>query len=311
MTALFPSAARLRVPASTSNLGPGFDCLGLALALWLEVELRLEERGPARLGELAGSARDWPRTSDNRLLAGWRRGCQLAGGADSGAVFSVRSEIPVGRGLGSSGAALVAGLLLARWRHMAPLSEETLLAAALELEGHPDNVTAALLGGLTLGVPVAGRPPLALGLELDPGLGFALAWPDKELVTSQARAVLPKHVAFEDARENPRRLALLLQGLRWARREWIEVGGEDRLHVAYRLPLIPGGSEALAAARAAGAWLATISGAGSALLAIAPREQTPAIAEAMGRAMTRAGAKAQAKAVEAVRSPARVEALDQ
>jgi len=267
----------LRVPASTSNLGPGFDFLGLALSLWLEV--RVLERIPGHgieFAELGGTAADWPRGKENLLTRAVERGAP-----PSGLRLSVTSEIPVARGLGSSGAAVAAGLLLAERVAGVPAGEEQLLARGLELEGHPDNSTAALLGGCTLAVPVGGGKLRVLRPELSPALGFALAWGDETLPTREARAVLPAQVPFADAVENPRRLALLLEGLRRGDAGLLALGVEDRLHVRHRLPLIRGGREALEAARGAGAWAATISGSGSALIAIGPRADMQAVAQAL------------------------------
>ena len=262
----------VRVPASTSNLGPGFDALGIALALFLEV--RLVGRGDVNvLARTDGEATEWP-TADNLLL----RAFDLARGeGDGGFRFEVSSAIPIERGLGSSAAAIAAGLLLGA--HLAG-GEPDLLARGIELEGHPDNIVPALLGGARLCVPSAGGP-LVVQAPIHPSLNFALAWPDLRVATAEARAALPPSVPFTDAVENARRLPLLLEGLRTGDGSLLLAGGEDRLHERHRLPLIPGGERALAAAREAGAWTSMISGSGSALVAIAPRERAGAAAEAM------------------------------
>jgi len=286
------SGLRLRVPASTSNLGPGFDFLGLALSLWLEV--RVLERvsgGGIEFVELAGTAADWPRGGENLLARAFERGAPA-----TGLRLSVTSEIPIARGLGSSGAAVAAGLLLAERAAGVPAGEDQLLEWGLELEGHPDNSSAALLGGCTLAVPIGAGKLRVVRAELSPTLGFALAWSDETLPTREARAVLPAQVPFTDAIENPRRLALLLEGLRRGDPELLALGIEDRLHVQHRLPLIRGGREALEAARAAGAWAATISGSGSALIALGPRARMQPVAQAMSRVL-RGGS---ARVVEAV-----------
>ena len=279
-------AIEVRVPASTSNLGPGFDCLGLALSLFLDVRCTgASASGRHEILELEGTAAGWPRAGENVLLKAFDLAAQRLGLSVRGARFLVRSEIPVARGLGSSGAAVVAGLRLAA--AMAPRAPSTddLLAWGLELEGHPDNSTAALLGGCTLAVPLPGGRLRVVRPPLHEDLAFALAWPSTGLSTAAARAVLPAQVPFRDAVENPRRLALLLEGLRRADPELLAAGGEDRLHVAHRLPLIRGGAEALLAAKAAGAWLATISGSGSGLVAIGPRERVEGIAASMAGAL--------------------------
>ncbi len=268
-----PTPLRVRVPASTSNLGPGFDQLGLALELWLEVEVA----GPAsghrhEWLELGGEAASWPLEA-NRLLLALDAGRERLGLAATPLALRVRSEIPLRRGLGSSGAAVAAGLLLAAALAGEEAPERAALAAlGTELEGHPDNVTASLLGGCTLGVPLEDgtlrvvRPPLAEGLLV------GVAWPSTPLDTGTARGALPEAVPLADAVHATRRLALLLEGLRTGEPALLAAGGEDRLHTPFRLPLIAGAEEALAAARAAGAPLAAISGSGSALVALAVEE---------------------------------------
>jgi homoserine kinase len=292
---------RLRVPASTSNLGPGFDFLGLALSLELEIRvLGSEGTGPPRLVEFSGSAASWPKGAENLVLRAFELAARSLGARAPGLLLAAHSAIPVARGLGSSGAAVAAGLLLAERVAERPAGEAQLLAWGLELEGHPDNSSAALLGGCTLSVPVGGGQLRVVRAELSPELGFALAWSEQLLSTREARAVLPSAVPFADALENPRRLVLLLEGLRRADGELLALGIEERLHVRHRLPLIRGGREALAAAREAGAWAATISGSGSALIALAPRAQAQAAADALAAELARATGGASARVVEAV-----------
>ncbi|MBK7641473.1 MAG: homoserine kinase [Planctomycetes bacterium] len=295
------SGLRLRVPASTSNLGPGFDFLGLALALFLEVRVESrEEVGGPQLLECTGLAQDWPRGEENLLLRSLAHGARALGISVPALRLCVTSQIPMARGLGSSGASVAAGLLLAERAAGKPAGESRLLALGLELEGHPDNSSAALLGGCTLAVPRGDGTLRVVRAQLSSELGFALAWSEQTLPTRESRAVLPAQVAFGDAVENPRRLALLLEGLRTADAELLALGIEDRLHVRYRLPLIRGGAQALEAARATGACAATISGSGSALVAIAPRERAQAVADALGAELRRANGAATACVVEAV-----------
>lgn len=276
----------VRVPASTSNLGPGFDLVGLALSLFLEARLDELRPGtaPATLAELEGTAAAWPRSADNLLVRAFDLAFSRLGGEGAG-VLSARSEIPRAGGFGSSGAAVAAGLLLGSAAAPRDATPDELLAWGVELEGHPDNVAASLRGGLTLCHPNAGPEgrPLVLRSRLAPSIAIALAWPERSLTTSASRGVLPDAVPFADAVENPRRLALLLEGLRSGDGELLAAGERDRLHVPYRLPLIEGAAEALAAARAAGAWLATISGAGSGLIALCEHERAAEVAHALAR----------------------------
>lgn len=293
----------LRVPASTSNLGPGFDLLGLALSLYLEVEVCPAEGSAHEWDELGGEAASWPRDDDNLLVRAYVRGCEAAGVEPRALQWRARSEIPIGRGLGSSGAAVAAGLIIAReLAGREACSTETLLAIGCELEGHPDNSTASLLGGCTLAVPHA-KGLSVIEQPFHPSIGLAVAWPASQVSTQTARAALPASVPHIDAVENPRRLALLLEGLRTGDPNLLTLAEEERLHVRFRLPLIPSGGEALTAAREAGAWLATISGSGSSLVALGPKGAMQPVAKAMTRVLDAAAGPAQGRVVEPVRVP--------
>ncbi len=286
----------LRVPASTSNLGPGFDLLGLALDLPLTVTVLGEHDGPApALVRTRGEAQGWPREGE-LLCRALELGARRLGLASAPLALEVHSDIPLERGFGSSGAAIVAGLVLASRLAGRAVQARESLGWALELEGHPDNVTPALLGGCTLSVPTA-RGLVWLRQEVHASIRIALAWPRRTLPTREARRVLPTTVPFADAVENPRRLALLLEGLRSADPECLGLGGEDRLHVPYRVGLIPGAGEALRAARDAGAWLATLSGSGSGLVALADGARVEAVADALRAELERAEPGAQARVV--------------
>jgi homoserine kinase len=274
---------RVEVSGSTSNLGPGFDLLGLALSLRLRASVVGRSDGRPALRARSGEARTWPGGEEDLLLRAFALAQRELGG-DGAWILEASSEIPVGRGLGSSAAAIAAGLLLGEALAPRRAGREQLLAWACEIEGHPDNVVPALLGGCAISVPRPGAAPRVVRVELHPSLAFAVAWPEARLETRFARSLLPREVPLADAVENARRLALLLEGLRTGEPDLLALGVEDRLHVPYRLPHVPGGAEALEAARAAGAFCATISGSGTALLAIATHERAPAVAESMAAA---------------------------
>ncbi len=275
--------------------------LGLALCLWLEVEAWIN-RGDHGFTSLTGTADTWPR-EENLLHQAFDAGREALGQPPLSLCAQVHSQIPVGRGLGSSGAAIAAGLALAVASAGEPPARlEELTSLACKLDGHPDNTTASLLGGCTLAVPCDGELVI-LRQQVHADIAFSVAWPAQPLSTREARAVLPREVPFDDAVANPRRLALLLEGLRTGEAQLLALGIEDRLHVSRRLALIPGGAAALAAAREAGAFAATVSGSGSALIALGPRESAEAVANAMAAKLESSAGPSVARHLEAAEGP--------
>lgn len=283
--------ASVRVPGSTSNLGAGFDCIGLAVQRRLTAAY---EPGPeplriVREGTLAALHVS---PEDDALLRAFaaelrRRG--HTGEADSRPTGTIRaaSDIPIGRGLGSSAAAIVAGLALAAAARGGPADPAELLARATELEGHPDNAAPALHGGLVAVARDADGCVRAVPLPLSPALGLAYAAPGEEVSTAMAREALPDTVHHDLAARGLGRMAALLRGLATAEPELLRIGFADELHVPHRLPLVPGATAATDAARRAGAWAVTISGAGSGLIAVCPPDRAAAVADAMAAAFRR------------------------
>jgi homoserine kinase len=275
VSALRPAA--VRVPASTSNLGAGFDCIGLALDRYLTAEY-LPDRGASLTIERRGTLRaldDRPPAHDLFVTA--FRG--TVGRADIGGTLILDSEIPVARGLGSSAVAVVGGTALGMAAAGAALDVPRILRDAERAEGHLDNAAPALLGGL---VGVAhGRP---FSLPLAPSLAFVFAAPGFELATSRARAALPATVTHGEAARALGRVAALVRALEIGDPELLALGLDDTLHVPYRLPLIPGGAEVVAAGIRAGAYGVTVSGAGSGLLAITSPARADDVAAAMAAA---------------------------
>ncbi len=270
----------MRVPCSTSNLGAGFDCVGLALERWLEARYVPDDE-PLRV-EHGGTLRGVPANPDNLIGRAFHTGLTARGVRTVTGRIIATSDIPIARGLGSSGAAIVAGLVLAAAAAGDALDREAELERAFRLEGHPDNAAPALFGGL---IAVArARDPAALRavpLPLATTLAFAFAAPAVEVATSAARAALPEHVPHALAARSLGRLAALLRGLETGDPELLRLGFDDELHVPYRLPLIPHAGMAIEAAHAAGAMAVTISGSGSGLIAVAPAELAPRVAQAM------------------------------
>lgn len=255
------TAVRVSVPATSANLGPGFDCLGLALSLRNRAVVSPAGRTQVIVhGEGAGLL---PQNEENLVLQAMHHLARYAGKPLPPLQVDQENSIPVGSGLGSSAAAVVAGLLAANALLGAGLPPPLLLALATELEGHADNVAAALYGGLTL---VAGDESISLPIA---PLQAVVVLPAVALSTQAARVALPANVPHAAAVFNLGRLGLLLQGLAKGDYALLARAMADRLHEPYRIPLIPGMEAALAAARAAGA-AACLSGAGPSLIAFAP-----------------------------------------
>jgi homoserine kinase len=254
----------VRVPASSANLGPGFDVLAVALSLQLEVEVR-ETGSFAVHTEL-----EVPRDRTNLVVRGFER----LHPADS-FEFTISSEIPLSGGLGSSAAATVAGLLAAD--HVFELDAD-ILALASKLEGHPDNVAAALEGGFVVcdGTRVHRfEPPM--------GLEAVLVVPSQPVATQAARDALPESVPLADAIYNVSHAATLILGLAQGDLELIAAGLRDRLHQPYRAHLYPRSAELVERAPGLGALGATISGAGPSVLVWCQYEQTGPVAAALER----------------------------
>jgi len=241
---------RARAPASSANLGPGFDTLALALDLRVEVEVAPSDKLVVRS---EGEGSDLPADADH-LAA--RVAVEVVG-HDRLAV-TVRSQIPVGRGLGSS-----ASLALAA---AAAAGAEDPLAVAVRLDGHAENAAASLRGGLVAAATVEGRP-VVVPLRLDPDYRFVVLVPDRRLPTAEARAVLPALVAHGDAAFNLGRLALLITGLS-DHRLLVAQATEDRLHQTQRTQLFPESEALMAGLRDAGALASCWSGAGPTVLGI-------------------------------------------
>ncbi len=267
------------MPCSTSNLGSGFDTVGLAFQRYLEVaydpdggeQLVVEREGSlAHLAEQDGP--DLVATTFERVLG--REGITPTG------VLHLTSAIPIARGLGSSSAAILAGFDLARAVRGEPRDDEQAFAAALKHEGHGDNAAPCLYGGLRA-VARTADGPVVIRLQLSESVGFAYAAPAAGLTTEQARDVLPEQVPHRTAADSLGRLAALVQGLAEGRADLIRVGVTDELHVPHRLPLIPCAAAAMAAASDAGAWAVTISGAGSGLIAMCEPDEAAEVASAM------------------------------
>ncbi|OQY87213.1 MAG: homoserine kinase [Chloroflexi bacterium UTCFX4] len=263
---------KIDVPATTANLGPGFDCLGLALDWWNTIQVEPSE---TLCVKLRGLTENIPADANNMTLENMRCFFERIGKPAPSVKITMTNRIPIGRGLGSSAAALVGGLVAGNLLAGEPLSRFELLELANELEGHPDNVSAALFGGFAVSTFEGARVTSA-SVEPPRAWRAVLFIHDHALSTKYAREILPKKIARADAVHNIGRAALLTFAFLTENVELLAVGMQDRLHQPYREHLVQGMPELLAAARAAGAGGAALSGAGPSLLALTASPQRAA-----------------------------------
>ena len=269
---------RLRAPASTANLGSAFDCAAIALGLYNELEAEPSGADHCEIdGE--GSA-DLHAGAPNLVLTACERLCAVVGKHRPPLALRQHNAIPLGRGLGSSAAAIAAGLRLGEALTGERLLESQLLTLAADIEGHADNTTAALLGGCTIAVRDESGGIVAVRVALPDDLRFVVFVPDYAVATSQARAALPADVPRADAVFNVGRAALLVAALSSGRVDALGLAMDDRLHQPYRAPLYRGMAELLAAARQAGAYGAAVSGAGPSAIALSHPNAVAAVADA-------------------------------
>jgi homoserine kinase len=265
-----PGPVTVRVPASSANLGPGFDALGLALTLYDEVTAEvIGTSGDPVISITGEGADDVPLDGSHLVHSSLASGLEAMGLPVPALRITCRNAIPHGRGLGSSAAAIVAGLALAR--RLVPdgnyrMPQESLLSLAAGIEGHPDNVAAALLGGLTIayGGPGGFR---ATRLDVAEPLSCVAIVPPERLATEVARGLLPAQVPHTDAAHAAGRAALLVAALT-GRPELLLDATEDRLHQSYREPAMPASVELVRVLRGSGV-AAVVSGGGPTVLALA------------------------------------------
>ena len=253
----------VRVPATTANIGPGFDSMGCALALYDRLTCEVLPAGELRI---TGCPAEY-QNGENLAVRGYRAVLKRLGLPDEGLALEIKAEIPVCRGLGSSAAMIAGGAAAANLLHGAALSPAELLEITNEIEGHPDNLAPAIYGGLTASL-VEDGVPRTVRLPLSPALRWVAAVPDFELSTHLARGVLPREVPFADAVYNASHAAVLAGALGSGDRELIAMALRDRLHQPYRESLIPEYGSVKQAAERCGAIAFCISGAGPTLLAL-------------------------------------------
>ena len=260
--------AVVRVPGTSANCGPGFDCLGVATTIYNYLDLTLLRSNKFVVDSSGEGADKIPRGKRNLTWQAIHRLLQEVGREDEfkGAIIRTQNNVPLSRGLGSSSTAIVAGLMAANEIVGSPLDKNALLKLATELEGHPDNVAPAIFGGFTVSVMSNGEVQ-TFNFMPRIKLKLIVTVPDFELSTRLARKVLPKNVSMKDAIFNVSRASMLIAALVKGREELLPFAFDDALHQPYRKKLVPGMTEVFDAAKSAGALGAAISGAGSCLIA--------------------------------------------
>ena len=296
MSALTQSAPHVSVtvPATTANLGPGFDCLGAALALYNRFRFTLTPDQTYSI-TTTGLAADRVVTDDRNLAyRAFLYFYQQINQVPPSVHLAIQLGVPLARGLGSSATAIVGGLVGANALAGSPLSQAEIMALAIDLEGHPDNVVPALLGGCRLAARSDADWTIC-DIPWHRDLVPVVATPDFELSTAEARRVLPATYERQDAIFNAAHLGLLLRGLQAGEADWLRTALQDRIHQPYRQPLIAGYGAVQAAALEAGAYGLVISGAGPSLLALTHSAQAIAVQSAMQSAWQNSGISAEAK----------------
>ena len=268
----------VEAPASSANLGAGYDCIGVALGLMnrIEVEVRGWSRGEVELSVDGEGSGELAADGTNRCVQGIQAALREVRGElpeGIGWRIEMHNEIPLARGLGSSAAATVAGLVAGNALLGEPLTSADLLRLATAIEGHPDNAAAALLGGFTVSAPVDGAVE-ALRFDAPRDLRAVLFIPDLRLPTADMRAALPAKVPLVDAVANLTRVAVSVAGMATGRSDLLRVLTVDRLHEQYRAKIYPQMPQLIEAARGAGAIGACLSGAGSTILAFSDSVRT-------------------------------------
>jgi homoserine kinase len=275
----------IKVPATSANLGPGFDALGLALDLWNETVISPAKEFVAKInGEGANRLSSG---KNNLIVRVAQRLAERLGKTLPPFHAECNNQIPLSSGMGSSAATIVTGLLVGNAMLENPFSKEEILNLASEMEGHPDNVAPALMGGLVVSTTEAGKV-IARQIPIGMNVCITVALPDFYLPTKQARAALPRKVSVKNAVHNISRAVLVTEAFRTGDLSLLGMAMTDRLHQPYRLKLIPGAQSAMEAAKEAGAAAVALSGAGPSLIAFSSKAEA-GIGESMKRAYESAG----------------------
>lgn len=284
------------VPATTANLGAGFDCIGAALTLYNEFKFTLASEARSKIKVVGEEADKVTTDQSNLLYRSFAKFYDYIGQTPPNVEIEIELGVPLARGLGSSATAIVGGLVAANQLAGNPLDRSAIINLAIAMEGHPDNVVPALLGNCQLSVGEADNWHIC-EIPWHGEVVPVVAIPDFELSTEEARSVLPKQISRSDAIFNISRLGLLLRALETNRPDWLKAALEDKLHQPYRQALICGYEEVKLAAIAAGAYGMVISGAGPTLLALTNSTLAEIVAAAMREAWAKIGVTAQVRSL--------------
>ncbi|MGK7931524.1 MAG: homoserine kinase [Microcystaceae cyanobacterium] len=289
----FSASISLDVPATTANLGPGFDCIGAALSLYNTFHFRPTD-GETTIQVTGEEASRVSTGKDNLLYQSFSKFYQTIAKNPPHVAIEIVLGVPLARGLGSSATAIVGGLVAGNIMAGNPLNQQEIMELAITCEGHPDNVVPALLGNCRLCVGEAKNWQIC-EIPWHSSLIPIVAIPNFELSTEEARSALPNQYTRSDAIFNTSRLGLLLRGLETGNKEWLTLAMEDKIHQPYRQGLIKGYEGVKQAAIEAGAYNLVISGAGPTLLALSDGSQADKVALAMKITWERAGVQAEVK----------------
>ena len=256
---------KVRVPASTSNLGSGFDAFGLALQIYLTVEMKISCEG-LQILPVGEGALEIPIHEENLIFRSAKKVFEMTGQPLPGLKIIIDNKIPLFRGLGSSGAATIAGILCAAKLYNLHITNEEILALAQEIEGHPENAASSLQGGLTINCVDEHNNVISKKVEVDEHLKAVLLIPEVNISTHEARRVLPKSVSHSEAVFNLQRSALLAHAFITRDYDELKVAMQDKLHQPYRKHLMPGYDEFEILGYQNGALGVCVSGSGSAIL---------------------------------------------
>ena len=295
------STITITVPATTANLGPGFDCIGAALSLYNSFQFsRLEPSATEKLKiTVTGQEAAKVKTDESNLAyVAFVTLYDRLNQSPPPVAIHINMQVPLARGLGSSATAIVGGLVGANVLAGAPLSQVEVMQLAIELEGHPDNVVPALLGGCRLAASnTPGGSWEICDIPWHPDIVPVVAIPDFELSTAEARKVLPADYSRADAIFNAAHLGLLVRALETGDRDWLRCALQDKIHQPYRQSLIRGYEAVQEAALNAGACGMVISGAGPTLLALTDVTNAVAVVREMAAAWGEFGVKADVRAI--------------